>query len=176
MKINREIIVNGVSQNVEYELTGVELERCFNEYRHTRIADEVRRQLRDGEDEYDVDAIPEHIIGEIASDIEYDLDNDTFDTIVLQNISAYKGKLEQYKCKWKVFSKRVTMTATHEYTIKAKSEADAETIFERWSESNAKQILEDLTEDADQEAEFEYDCVDEEPDCDPDYADLAEEW
>lgn len=173
MKISREIIVNGVSQNIEYELTGVELERCFNEYRHTRIANEVRRQLRDGE--YDADAIPEHIIGEIVHDIEYDLDDDTFDTIVLQNISAHKGKLEQYKCKWKVFSKRVTMTATHEYTIKAKSEADAEAIFERWSESNAKQILEDLTEDADQEAEFEYDCVDEEPGCDPDYADIEEE-
>lgn len=175
MKISREIIVNGVSQNVEYELTGVELERCFNEYRHTRIADEVRRQLRDGEDVYDVDAIPEHIIGEIVHDIEYDLDDDTFDTIVLQNISAHKGSLEKYKGTWKVFSKRVTMTATHEYTIKAKSEADAEDIFERWSESNAKQILADLTEYADTEAEFEYDCVDEEPSCDPDYADIEEE-
>lgn len=40
MKIQREIIINGESQRVDYELTGIELERAFNEYQYTHDKEE----------------------------------------------------------------------------------------------------------------------------------------
>lgn len=173
MTIDREIIINGESQNTKYELTGIELERCYNEYVETKNKNEVIHQLKDLEYE-DIDGIPEDIISDLASQMQEKLDN-ARDEIILKLIHDNEELLKPYKEKWKVFSKEVTLTLTHEYTIKAKNKEDADRIFESWSENNAYQMTEDLTGDAQWDGDWDYGYTYEDNCTDPDCADISEE-
>ena len=173
MKITREVLINGVSMTTEYELTGIELERCYNEYRATHTADEVRRQLRDSEENYDVDSIPDDVIGTIVDEVHSIIDESTFNDTVLIAIQNNANQLEQYKPHYKVFTKRVRVTLEHEYTIRAKDECDAEDIFDEWSQHHMKVIVGDLTEDVENDGDFDWDSAQEDPDySDPDNADI----
>ena len=173
MTIDREIIINGESQNTKYELTGIELEHAYNEYVETKNKNEVIHHLKDLEYE-DIDGIPEDIISDLASQMQEKLDN-ARDEIILKLIHDNEELLKPYKEKWKVFSKEVTLTLTHEYTIKAKSKEQADKIFESWAESNAYQMTEDLCEDAQWNGDFDYGYTYEDDSTNPDYADISEE-
>lgn len=173
MKISREIIINGMSNNTEYELTGIELERAFNEYQSTHDRAEVIHQLRDLEYE-DLENIPEDIIADLASQVRERM-NDLMDEVILEIIRKNGEVLEPYKEKWKVFTKKVTLTVDKEYTIKARNEEEADALFERWSERHGSEMLDDLTEDAEYNGDFDYDDPEEYDEFDdPDNADIVE--
>lgn len=173
MKISREIIINGESQNTEYELTGIELERCFNEYQSQKDKDLVVHYLRDAEYE-DVDNIPEEIIADLASQFRNNIDS-LIDDSMTRIINRNEDSLEEYKEKWKVFSTEVTLTLTHEYTIKARNREEAKHIFESWSENNCDQMEEDLVEDARYNGDWDYGYMYEDDSTDPDCADISKE-
>ena len=106
MKIQREIIINGESQRVDYELTGIELERAFNEYQYTHDKAEVLHQLKDLE----YNDVPDDIVDMIVAKFRGELDGDTFDAMVIGCIENFEDELEEYKRKWKVFSVELTRT------------------------------------------------------------------
>ena len=169
MKISREIIINGNSQNTEYELTGIELERCYNEYIELHDRNEVIHQLKDLEYE-DLDNIPEDIIADLASQVRDKL-NTYMDDAVLKVIHDNEEKLEEYKEKWKSFYCEVTQTKTHGFYIKAKDKHEAEDLLQKYIERR-----EDDVQD-----EFEYEIPDyetgwiDECNTDPENCDIKEE-
>lgn len=178
MKISREISINGESTPVTYELTGIELEHAYNEYRHTMINNAICQSLKDREENYVVEDIPEDLMDKIINGVEYDLDTDALNDSVDAKITKYKGELEQYKKRWKAYSVRVTATVTHEYTVRAEDEDDAERIFAEWSEHHSDEMARDLSDDLVDEVssvDIETDYPDEEPDFDPDNADITVE-
>ena len=174
MKISREFIINGESKNVEYELTGIELERCYNEYVELHDRNEVLHQLRDLEYE-DIENIPEDIIADLASQVRERM-NDLRDEVVLEIIRKNDETLEPYKEKWKVFTKTIHVEADKEYTIKARNESEADAIWEKWSERNGSRIEEDMCEEIQNNGDWDwdYDMSEDEYD-DPDNADISEE-
>ena len=172
MKITREIIINGMSNNTEYELTGVELERCFNEYQSTHDRNEVVHQLKDLEYE-DLENIPEDIIADLASQFREKMDN-LMDDVALDVIRNNEEVLEQYKQKWKVFTKTIHVEAEKSYAIKARSESEAETIWEQWSEQHGDRITEDMYEEVQYNGDWDWDYdMDEDEYGDPDDADIS---
>lgn len=174
MKITREIIINGMSNNTEYELTGIELERCFNEYQSTHDRDEVVHQLKDLEYE-DLENIPEDIIADLASQVRDKLNN-LMDEVVLEVVRKNEETLEPYKQKWKVFTKTIHVEADKEYTIKARSEYEANEIWEKWSERHGRQITEDMNEEIEYNGDWDWDYdMSEDEYGDPDDADISEE-
>lgn len=174
MKITREIIINGESTNVEYELTGIELERCFNEYQSTHDQSEVIHQLKDLGYE-DLENIPEDTIADLASQVREKMDN-LMDEVVLEVIRKNEEVLEPYKEKWKVFTKTVRVEATKEYTIKARNESEADEIWEKWSERHNEEITDDMCDEVQYNGDWDYDYdMEEDEYCDPDDADISEE-
>ena len=174
MKITREIIINGMSNNTEYELTGIELERCFNEYQSTKDRSEVVHQLKDLEYE-DLENIPEDIIADLASQVREKMNN-LMDEVVLEVIRRNEEILEPYKQKWKVFTKTIHVEADKEYTIKARSESEANEIWEKWSERYGRQITNDMCEEIEYNGDWDWDYdMDEDEYCDPDDADIKED-
>lgn len=91
-------------------------------------------------------------------------------------IEKHKDELKK-EDPYKVFSKEVTLTLTHEYTIKAKNKEDAERIFEAWSERRhgIDQMISDFTEDVQYDGDWDYGCCYEDNMCDPDNAEISEE-
>ena len=174
MKISREIIINGMSNNTEYELTGIELERCFNEYQSTHDRSEVVHQLKDLEYE-DLENIPEDIIADLASQVREKMDS-LMDEVVLKVIRENEEVLEPYKEKWKVFTKTIHVEATKDYTIKARNESEADAIWEKWSERHGRQITDDMNEEVQYNGDWDWDYgMEEDEYCDPDDADISEE-
>lgn len=168
MKIQRESIIGGQVQSVEFELTGIELERAFNEYQYTHDKAEVLHQLKDLE----YNDVPDDVVDRIVAKFRGELDGDTFDAMVIGCIENFEDELEEYKRKWKVFSVELTRTLKHEYTIKARDEDEAQRIFERWCEHHENVIASDMhDEDPEDDTGFFY----EEEGCNPDYADITEE-
>lgn len=173
MKISREIIINGISQTTEYELTGVELERAYNEYVEIHDKNEVIHQLKDAEYE-DIENIPDDIIADLASQVRERME-EYRDQAILDLIRKNEETLAPYKDKWKVFTKKVTLTVDKEYTIKARNEEEADTLFERWSERHGSEMVDDLMEDAEYNGDFDYDDPEEYDEFgDPDNADIVE--
>ena len=170
MKITREIIINGESQRVDYELTGIELERCFNEYQSTKNQNKVVHQLKDLEYE-DLENIPEDIIADLASQFREKMDN-LMDDVVLEVIRKNEEILEPYKEKWKVFSCEVTQTKTHTYTVRAKNSTDAENILNNWFDHHESQVEYDFEDEL---ADTDFGWMEEEEDFDPDNADIIVE-
>ena len=171
MKISREIIINGMSNNTEYELTGIELERCFNEYQSTKDRSEVVHQLKDLEYE-DLENIPEDIIADLANQVREKIDN-FMDEVALEVIRKNEEILEPYKEKWKVFTKTIRVEAEKEYTIRARSESEADTIWERWSERHGDRITEDMCEEVQYNGDWDWDYdMEEDKYTDPDDAEV----
>ena len=171
MKITREIIINGMSNNTEYELTGIELERCFNEYQSTKERNEVVHQLKDLEYE-DLENIPEDIIADLANQVREKIDN-FMDEVALEVIRKNEEILEPYKEKWKVFTKTIRVEAEKEYTIRARSESEADAIWERWSERHGDRITEDMCEEVQYNGDWDWDYdMEEDKYTDPDDAEV----
>lgn len=171
MKISRDFTIGGCTQNMDYELTGIELERCFNEYQSTHDRNEVVHQLKDLEYE-DLENIPEDIIADLASQVRDRMDN-LMDEVVLEIIRKNEEILEPYKEKWKVYRKTIRVEAEKEYTIKARSESEADEIWERWSERYGRQITEDMCEEIEYNGDWDWDYdMEEDHYTDPDDAEV----
>ena len=168
MKISREIIINGESMRMDYELTGVELERCYNEYVEKHDRDEVVHQLKDLEYE-DLENIPENIIADLASQVREQMENYR-DQAILNVIHQNEELLAQYKEKWKVFSCEIKLTKTHTYTVRAKNSTDAENILNNWVERNDYEVESDFENEY---PEYDYGWMEEEENIDPDDADIS---
>ena len=165
MKISREIIINGQSQTVEYELTGIELERCFNECQSAHDKAEIRRRLED----LKYRNVPDDIVDDLASQFRTTID-DTLDDFVIHTVQNNNVKLEKYG--YKVFSVEVTRTIKHTYTIRARDEDDAERIYNEWADHHEDEIAYDM---GNEYSEDETGWFEEKPDMNPDYADITEE-
>lgn len=180
MKISREIIINGQSQRVDYELTGVELERAFHEYQNIADKKEVTARLKESGEYERWDEIPDEIISQMAEDFRTEMDT-IADTMGDGRIPAmesvfnrHKEDLEEYKEAWKVFSREVTLTLTRDYTIRAKTKEQADAIFERWAENHEDEFISDMEEEI-PGGDWDYGMAWEEDDTDPDDADIREE-
>ena len=155
-------------------LSNEELERAAKEYLWNTARREVLRQIEDMEEYEDV---PASLIDTITADFREKMDGDLYDEQILSTIHKYEKELEEFKPKFKVYSKEVTLTITHEYTIKAKSEEEADQIFEAWSERHARDMVEDMVEqhDLEYEGDWDYGSTYEEEGRNPDYADISED-
>lgn len=167
MKISREIIINGNSQNTEYELTGIELEHCYNEYVFTHDKNEILRQLRDLEYEA-VDEIPEDKIEEMAKSVAEKME-ELRDEIVLKVIHENEEDLAEYKTKWKVFSAKVSQTKERYYTIKARDEREAEDLLANYLENEYDRANDDFEYE---DAEYDTLYIEEDNYADADNADI----
>ena len=170
MKITREIIINGNSQNTEYELTGIELERCYNEYVFAHDKNEILRQLKDLEYEA-VDEIPEDKIEEMAKSVAEKME-ELRDEIVLKVIRENEEDLAEYKTKWKVFSAKVSQTKERYYTIKARDEREAENLLANYLEKEYDRANDDFEYE---DAEYNTLYIDEDNYTDADNADIKED-
>ena len=180
MKISREIIINGQSQRVDYELTGVELERAFREYQNIADKKEVTARLKESGEYERWDEIPDEIISQMAEDFRTEMDT-IADTMGDGRIPAmesvfkrHKEDLEEYKEKWKVFSKEVTLTLTRSYTIRAETQEKADALFEQWAENHEDMLISDM-EDEIPGGDWDYGTIWEDDDTLPEYADIQEE-
>ena len=174
MKISRELIVNGVSQNVEYELTGIELERCFNEYVNQMEKNAIVNRLN--EDEFErIMEIPNDLIQRMAEKYHKFLDEYSVNvkSVAMNDVlEKFGAELEPYKEKWKVFSCEVTQTKTHTYTIRAKNSTDAENILDEWFKHHELEVDSDFEDEL---PDTDFGWMEEEEDFDPDNADITVE-
>lgn len=133
MKITREIIINGESQRVDYELTGIELERCYNEYVNREEKNAIVNRLE--EDEYEgIMDIPDDLIQRMAEKYHKFLDEysaDVKSAAMNDVLEKFGTELEPYKEKMKVFEYEITRTQTITVTIAAKNEDDSDAYLDR---------------------------------------------
>ena len=180
MKISREIIINGQSQRIDYELTGVELERAFHEYQNIADKNEVTARLKESGEYERWEEIPDEIISQMAEDFRTEMDT-IADTMGDGRIPAmesvfnkHKEELEEYKEKWKVFSREVTLTLTRTYTIRAETHGQADAIFEEWAENHEDILISDMEAEI-PSGDWDYGTIWEDDDTLPEYADIQVE-
>lgn len=174
MKITREIIINGESQRVDYELTGIELERCYNEYVSREEKNAIVNRLDEDEFEGIID-IPDDLIQRMAEKYHKFLDEysaNVKSAAMSDVLVKFGAELEPYKEKWKVFSCEVTQTKTHTYTVRAKNSTDAENILNNWFDHHESQVVYDFEDEL---ADTDFGWMEEEEDFDPDNADITVE-
>ena len=168
-------------QYVNFELTDAEMESAFGEFQFQNDVVNVKARLEESGEYENFENIPDELIYAMAKKYREHIEGfaETMGDNSIPSFEAtvkeFSEKLEEYKEKWKVFSKEVTLTLTHEYTIKAKNKEQADNIFESWAESNAYQMTEDLCEDAQWNGDFDYGYTYEDDSTNPDYADISEE-
>ena len=181
MKITREFKFMDETITKEIELTDEELYEAYRTYQHKDDILVIKERLKDSGEYENWEEIPEDTIAELA--LKYREHMEGFALTMGDNsipsfeatVKDYAEVLEQYKEKWMAFSKEVTLTLTHEYTIRAKNKEDAERIFESWSEHHVDQMVEDLTEDARWDGDWDYGYTYEDSYTDPDNTDISEE-
>lgn len=172
-------------QYVNFELTDAEMESAFNEYQFQMDILTIKSRIKESGEYENWEDIPDDIIYDMAkryrehmTGFAETMGDNSFPSAEA-TIKEFADKLDEYREKWKVFSKEVTLTLTKEYTIKAKNKEDAERIFEAWSESRhgMDQIMCELTEDVQYDGDWRYGYAYEEDAsvCDPDNADISEE-
>lgn len=178
MKISREIIINGVSQRVDYELTGVELERAFREYQNISDKKEVTARLKESGEYERWEEIPDEIISQMAEDFRTEMDT-IADTMGDGRIPAmesvfrrHKEDLEDYKEKWKVFSVKVQQIKEHYYSIRARTEEEATGLLEKYIEDDDNRVNDDFEYE---DSEYETLYINETEYEDPENADIKEE-
>ena len=175
MKITRNVM----GHEIEIELTADEILKAATEYEYHDDESRIVEALREYEDiNYEVDDIPYELLCQMGTVFRQKMNaiaEDKRGDMIDSTISEFEGRLADYAQKDKAFSKRVTMTVSVEYTIRAQDEEEAEEIFERWSENHADRIYNDACDAARYDAEWDYDFIEEEPDFDPENADIYEE-
>ena len=178
MQIKRNIL----GTDVVIDLTDGEILDAHYEAERYNTREMLNERLM--QEENIIDDIPAELFGKMVDEVMQE--KNTMDSNMGSNIfPAMNAVIEKHKDElkkeepYKVFSKEVTLTMTHEYTIKAKNEEDAERIFEAWLESKhgMNQMLCDLTENVKDEGDFDCGCAYEEDAsvCDPDNAEISEE-
>ena len=170
MKIKREIL----GQTIEIELTAIEVGDAYEEARKSQIRETLNDRL--SLDRYhDIPAeVFEKLVHE-ANEEWYGIDADTVSNIypaVCAVIERNEEFLAQYKDKpYKLFEFEGYYHKCIRYTVKAKSEEDAERIFSRWRDYNTHQLDNDIA-DIDGEIDWNFP---EECEGNPDYADIEED-
>lgn len=174
MKITREIIINGEAQQVSYELTGIELERCYNEYKNQEEKNAIVNRL--DEDEYEgIMDIPDDLIQRMAEKYHKFLDEysaNVKSAAMNDVLEKFGTELEPYKEKWKVFSCEVTQIKKHTYTVRAKNSTDAESTLNNWFDHHEYEVDSDFEDEL---PETDFGWMEEEEDFDPDNADIKED-
>lgn len=167
MNITREIIINGMSQNTNYELTGIERERCYNEYVFDHNKNDILSQMR--EQGYEAfDEIPEDLLEEMATVVAKKM-LEARDEIIRSVIRENEENLAEYKTKWKVFYAKVTQSKDRYYTIRAKDEHEAEDLIANYLENEYDKANDDFEYE---DAEYETIYLEEDHNCDPDEAEI----
>ena len=176
MQIKRNIL----GTDVVIDLTEGEILDAHYEAERYNTREMLNERLM--QEENIIDEIPAELFGKMVDEVMQE--KDAMDENMGSNIfPAMNAVIEKHKDElkkeeqYKVFSKEVTLTMTHEYTIKAKNKEDAERIFNAWSESRhgTDQMLCDLTEDVQYDGDWDYGYCYEDNQCDPDNADISEE-
>ena len=175
MTITREFSIMGEKKNVNITLTDSELDDAYLECQHNMDEDAIISYLADSDTEYDEDKIPDELIDKMANELRTGIGNLDWSGVLDSVMENHKAELSEYERRFRVFSKEVTVTITKTYTIKAKDKDDADRIFDAWSESNVRQMEDDMTEDLHYNGEWDYGWTEEEEDENPDYADISEE-
>ena len=175
MKIMREIM----GQSITIELTAEEMAKIAEEVRTNEDKTYIKAWLTENGYE-NADEIPKSLMDEVIEKFQSErkgLDESMGTNQIPAVESAvryFAEELSEYKEKWKVYSKTVTLTMTKEYTIRARNEDEANNIFDNWSENHSSSMVDDLTEDVEFNGEWDYGDAYEE-DSDPDHADITEE-
>ena len=170
MKIKREIL----GQTIEIELTLTEVADAYEEARKSQIRDMLNDQLSLNL----YHDIPEETFEKLVDECNeewYEIDADLGYNIypaVKAVIEKNKGSLSRYKDEpYKMYEIEGYYHKSITYTVKAKSEEDAERIFGQWKERNIEQLDMDIA-DIDGELDWNFP---EECDGNPDYADIEED-
>jgi len=178
MQIKRNIL----GTDVVIDLTDGEILDAHYEAERYNTREMLNERLM--QEENIIDEIPAELFGKMVDEVMQE--KDAMDENMGSNIfPAMNAVIEKHKDElkkeepYKVFSKEVTLTMTHEYTIKAKNKEDADRIFDAWSESRhgINQMMCDLTEDVQYHGDWDYGRAYEEDAsvCDPDNAEISEE-
>lgn len=180
--MNMQIKRNILGTDVVIDLTDGEILDAHYEAERYNTREMLNERLM--QEENIIDEIPPELFRQMVKEVmdeKQAMDNNMGSNIfpaMNAVIEKHKDELKKEE-PYKVFSKEVTLTMTHEYTIRAKNKEDAERIFEAWSESRhgIDQMISDLTDDAQYEGDWDYGSVYEEDAsvCDPDNADISEE-
>lgn len=165
--IRREIMGNFVN----LELTDEEIQEIFDAELARRNKNELISML-EATGYKAIEDIPESLIADMIRKFNEDDDNEAKWRGVIE---YFAEELAEFKEKWKVFTKKVTMTVEKEYTIKARNAEEADKLFEAWSEKHSSEMVYDLTEDAEYNGEYDYEDAEESDEYgDPDYSDIVE--
>ena len=176
MKITREIM----GQMIEIDLTEEEMAKIAEEVQTNEDRIYVNAWLTVNGYE-NADEIPKSLMAELVE--RYQLERKGLDEGMGTNqipaveaaVQYFAEELAEYKEKWKVFTKKVTLTLTREYTIRARNQEESDRIFDRWSENHSRQMADDLTENAEYMGEYDYGSSYEDECADPDDAEISEE-
>lgn len=166
---------------VDFVMTDAEMESAFTEYQFQCDVIEVKARLKESGEYENWEEIPCELIEDLARTFRNEMTalmdgmGDGRIPAMESVFKKYERDLEQYKEKYKLFSKEVTLTLTKEYTIKAKSREEADRIFDAWSERNVDRMEADLTEDMRYDGDWDYGYTYEDDDGDPEYANISEE-
>ena len=180
MKIQMELVLNGYHQMVERELTGIEINRTFLEELHRRDNNFLCTLLKDEYDRWD--EVPEDLmdtmIGEFRGlwDTVKNRPNGGKQSVAASVFKKHQQELEPYKTAYKLFSKEVSVVVKQAYTIRAKTEEEADEMFERWwqSDCHVQTAIEDMSANMGTYGDWDYNNS-EEIEGDPDTADITEE-
>lgn len=168
MKIQRQIEVGGTFVGVEYELTGIELERCMNEAISRHDMDKISDHL----DDLEYHDVPEEVVSDLASQFRTAVDA-AMEDIIRNVFRINEDNLEQYKEKYRVFLCEVTQTKTHTYSIRAKDAQEAEDMLNRYFDHHEVEVESDME---DEEGDYDFGWMNEDENWgDPDTADITEE-
>lgn len=171
MKITRNIC----GTDVEIELTMSELCEAFDEVRRYNTYEMLNERLM--QEEGIKDEIPDELFEQMVKEVMEEQEG--FDEHMGSNIfPAMNAVIEKHKDElkkeepWGLFEIECTQTRKVAWTIRAKSDDDAERIFEEWREHHIREY-DDAFADADvddEEIDSAYAC-----EGNPEYADIIEE-
>lgn len=177
MKISREIIISGQNIPFEFELTGIELDRAYNEAQFLYDKNEVTTYLEENGEYKRWAEIPDEKIAELAiafrrhvEGLDETMGNNHIPALEAM-VADHKAELEEYKENYKLFEITATQTRSFTWSIKAKDAKEAERIFADWRERNTCEYDDCLAEYIDDDEIGDA----EEVEGNPDYADIAEE-
>ena len=175
MKITREIAINGQSMPMEFELTGIEMTRVYNEVEHEKAESDIYMFLKNSGYQK-ADDISQSLMDEAVQRYlgkREELEKDTRYMALDHVHDFYKEEFEEYKNNWKVFTFNLVQTKTHKYAIRAKDEEEAERLRDAWLERNDGVIEEDME---DEFGDYDVELFEEDDNwCDPDDCEIKEE-
>ena len=167
MNITRDMTIGENTQTFSYTLTGIEMERTYNEVVDRKVHDLLYEVLDEKEYE-NASEIPTELIDEIKEKFSKEM-TDLFRTTMENAVEHFEDRLEQYKERLKVFQYEMTRRTTYTISIAAKNEDDADAFMERKFGSDEYAFDDELSSSG-AESEYDYGYA-EEVEGNPEYAD-----